>query len=105
MDKPSTEPDPVYYAALDVFDPQRGVTPQILNLTCENPDWVQLRWQGEPGIWYSVESRPNVASGPWTRMMFTTGTNTVLATNALVETSCLVPAGDTNRFFRVLEAD
>ena len=103
--KPTTRPDAVYYTALDVFDPQGGVTPQLLSLTCENTNCVRLRWQGEPGIWYGVEARPNVASGAWTRMMFSTGTNTVQATNALVEASCLVPVGDTNRFFRVLEAD
>ncbi len=100
--KPSTRPDAVYYTALDVFDPQGGV-PQILSLTCESPSCVRLRWQGEPGIWYGVESRPDVASGAWTRVAFTCGTNSVLATNTLVEASCLVQVGDTNRFFRVLE--
>lgn len=102
--EPIVNPDVVYYTALDVFDPQGGV-PRILSLTCENTNCVRLRWQGDPGISYGVESRPDVASGAWTRMMFSTGTNTVLATNALVEASCLVPVGDTNRFFRVLEAN
>jgi hypothetical protein len=102
--EPVVNPDVVYYAALDVFDPQGGV-PQIVSLTCENTNCVRLRWEGEPGIWYGVESRPNVASGDWTRMMFSTGTNTVLATNSLVEASCLVPVEDPNRFLRVLESE
>jgi N-acetylneuraminic acid mutarotase len=102
--KPSTRPDPVYYTALDVFDPQGGVSPQIQKVAWEIPDYsVRLTWQGDVGVSYGVESRPKVASGSWTRMMFTTGTDTVQATDALVEASCLVPPGDTNRFFRVLE--
>ena len=91
--------------SLDVFDPQGGVTPQILSLTCESTNHVRLAWQGEAGIRYGVESRPNVAKGSWTRAMFSSGTNSVLATNSLVEATCLVPTADTNRFFRVLETN
>ena len=103
--EPIVNTNAIYYASVDVFDPQGGVTPQILSLSCESTNQVRLVWQGEAGISYGVESRPSVASGPWTRMMFTTGTNTVMATNALVEASCLVPPAGTNRFFRVLEAN
>jgi N-acetylneuraminic acid mutarotase len=93
----------VYYNTLDVFDPQGGVMPQILSLACESTNRVRLSWQGEAGILYGVQSRPNLASGSWTRNTFSTGTNSVLATNALVEATCVVPTADTNRFFRVLE--
>jgi hypothetical protein len=101
--EPVVNPNPVYYKAVDVFDPQGGLTPQILSLTCEGTNRVRLAWQGEAGLRYGVESRPNVASGSWTRAMFTSGTNSVLATNGLVEATCLVPTADTNRFLRVLE--
>jgi hypothetical protein len=104
--EPSTHPNAVYYTALDVFDPQGGVSPEIQKVAWEIPDYsVRLTWQGDVGVSYGVESRPDVASGDWTRRMFTTGTDTVQATNALVEASCLVPPGETSRFFRVLEAD
>jgi N-acetylneuraminic acid mutarotase len=93
----------VYYNTVDVFDPQGGVMPQILSLACESTNRVRLSWQGEAGILYGVQSRPNLASGSWTRNTFSTGTNSVLATNPLVEATCVVPTADTNRFFRVLE--
>ena len=93
----------VYYKTVDVFDPLGGVTPQILSLTCESTNRVRLVWQGEAGILYGVQSRPNVANGSWTRAMFSSGGNSVLATNSMVEATCIVPAADTNRFFRVLE--
>jgi N-acetylneuraminic acid mutarotase len=93
----------VYWKVLDVFDPQGGVTPQILSLVCESTNHVRLAWQGEAGLRYGVESRPNVANGSWTRVMFSSGSNSVLATNALVEATCVVPTADTKRFFRVLE--
>jgi hypothetical protein len=73
-----------------------------MNKQSESP---RLVWQGEAGISYGVESRPNVATGAWTRAMFTSGTNSVLATNALVQATCILPTVDTNRFFRVLEAN
>ena len=57
------------------------------------------------GLLYGVKSTPNVANPLWTRVMFSSGTNSVLATNALVEATCLVPTVDTNRFFRVLEVN
>jgi len=102
--EPIVNPDAIYYTVVDVFDPQGG-TPQILSLTCESSNCVRSVWQGEAGISYGVESRPNVATGAWTRATFTSGTNSVLATNALVEATCIVPTVDTNRFFRVLEAN
>ncbi len=102
--EPVVNPDVAFYQSLDVFDPQGGVTPQILSLACETANQVRLVWQGDAGIAYGVESRPNVASGPWTRMMLPTGTS-VLATNGLVETTCTVPAGEVKRFFRVLESN
>jgi len=95
--------DAIYYKTLDVFDPQGGVAPQILSLACESTNRVRLAWQGEAGLRYGVESRPNVSSGSWTRVMFSSGSNSVLATNSMVELTCLVPTVDTNRFFRVLE--
>jgi len=101
--EPVANPSAIYWKVLDVFDPQGGVTPQILNLNCGSTNQVRLIWQGEPGILYGVESRLNVANGMWTRMNFSSGGNSVLATNALVEATCVVPTADTNRFFRVLE--
>jgi len=101
--EPIYNPDAVYYKTVDVFDPQGGVTPQILSLACESTNHVRLVWQGEAGLRYGVQSRPNVANGSWTRAMFSSGTNSVLATNSMVEVTCLVPTADTNRFFRVLE--
>jgi len=101
--EPVVNPDEVYYTVLDVFDPQGGVAPQILSVACESTNRVRLAWQGEAGLRYGVQSTAKVANGPWTRNMFVIGTNSVLATNALVEATCLVPTADTNRFFRVLE--
>jgi N-acetylneuraminic acid mutarotase len=101
--EPIVNSDAVYHTTLDVFDPQGGVMPQILSVDCESTNHLRLAWQGEAGIRYGVESRPNVANGSWTRAMFSSGSNSVLATNALVEATCLVPTADTNRFFRVLE--
>jgi N-acetylneuraminic acid mutarotase len=101
--EPIVNPGTVYWKVLDVFDPQGGVTPQILNLACESTNHVRLAWQGEAGILYGVQSTPNVAGGPWTRAMFSSGSNSVLATNALVGATCVLPTADTNRFFRVLE--
>ena len=101
--EPARNPDAVFYKVLDVFDPQSGVMPQILSLTCESTNRVRLAWQGEAGILYGVQSRPNVANTSWTRAMFSSGTNSVLATNGLVKATCVVPPADTNRFFRVLE--
>jgi hypothetical protein len=95
--------DAVYYKTLDVFDPQGGVTPQILNLACESTNHVRLAWQGEAGLRYGVQSRPNVVNGSWTRVMFSSGSNSVMASSALVEVTCLVPTAATNTFFRVLE--
>jgi Kelch motif len=101
--EPLVNPGTVYWKVLDVFDPQGGVTSQILNLACESTNRVRLAWQGEAGILYGVQSRPNVANGSWTRVMFSSGSNNVLATNSIVEVTCLVSTADTNRFFRVLE--
>jgi hypothetical protein len=101
--EPIVNPNPVYYKIVDVFDPQGGVTAQIVVLACESTNHVRLAWQGEAGLRYGVESRPNVANGSWTRVMFSSGSNSVLATNALVEATCIVPPADAKRFFRVLE--
>jgi hypothetical protein len=103
---PYLRPDgAVYYNSLWVFDPQGGVTPQLLRLTLGSTNTVRLTWQGEAGRLYAVQSRPDLARGSWARVVFSTGTNSILATNALVEAGCSIPAGDTNRFFRVLEAN
>ena len=93
----------VYYRNLDVFDPQGGVTPQILSGSLESSNSFRLVWQAEAGIKYGVESSPN-ATGPWTRATLPTGT-TVTATNGVIETKCTVPSGQAKRFFRVLEAN
>jgi len=103
--EPLVNPDAVFYRELDVFDPQGGVTPQILGLTCGSTNRVRLVWQGEAGVRYGVESRPNADTGSWTRLTFSTGTNSVLATNGIVGATCTVPSPDTNRFFRILETD
>jgi N-acetylneuraminic acid mutarotase len=102
---PGNYPGAVYYRDLWVFDPQGGVFPQVLSVTRESPSAVRLRWQGEAGLRYGVQSRANVASGIWTRSVFSTGTNAILATNVVVEATVTVPSTDTQRFFRVLEAD
>ncbi|MEK7675976.1 MAG: kelch repeat-containing protein [Verrucomicrobiota bacterium] len=94
----------VYYDTLWVFDSQGGVTPQLLSLNRESPDRVRLAWQGEAGRLYGVQSTLNPVKGPWTRLNLPL-TNTILATNELVEATCPVPSADTNRFFRVLEAN
>jgi hypothetical protein len=97
--EPVVNPDPIFYTSLDVFDPQGGVMPQILSLTCEGTNRVRLSWQGEVGQRYGVESRPNSANGSW---RFCTGGNAVVATNEVVEATCIVPGG-TSSFFRVQE--
>ena len=101
--EPIRNPDAVFYKILDVFDPQGGVTPQILSGSLESSNSFRLVWQAEAGIRYGVLSSPNV-TGPWTRATLPTGT-TVTATNGLVETTCTVPSGEAKRFFRVLEAN
>ncbi len=96
----------VYYDSLWVFDPRGGVAPEISGLTIESTNRVRLAWQGELGRLYRVQSTTNLVSKyAWTQLTFSTGTNTLPATNELVEATCLVPSGDTNRFFRVLEAN
>jgi N-acetylneuraminic acid mutarotase len=94
-----------YYDSLWVFDPQGGVPPQISSLTIESTNSVRLAWEGEAGRLYGVASRLDVAKGLWTRLMLSTGTNTILATNASVEATCTVPSTDPKRFFQVLEAN
>ena len=94
-------PDAVFYTNVDVFDPQGGMPPRILAGTLESTNRFRLAWRGEVGRNYAVESTPDVAKGPWTRIMFSTGTNSVLATNALVEAATLLSPADTNRFFRI----
>jgi hypothetical protein len=102
---PYYEPDAFSYSTTLMFDPQGGMTPQILGLNCETTNSVRLAWQGEAGRLYGVQSTLDPAKGTWTRVMFSTGTNGILATNALVEATCTVPATDAQRFFRVIEAD
>ncbi len=101
--EPIVNPDAVYYTALDVFDPQGGVMPQIISGTLESSNSFRLIWQAEAGFQYGVESGTNI-TGPWTRMMLPTGT-TITATNGLVETTCAVSGGEATRFFRVFEAN
>jgi hypothetical protein len=102
-DEPIVHPAAIFYDIFEEFDPQGGVTPEILNPSCESSNHVRLLWQGEAGIRYGVESTAQLANGLWTRMSFSGGGNSVLATNSLVETTCVVPTADSNRFFRVFE--
>jgi N-acetylneuraminic acid mutarotase len=95
----------LYYDSLWVFDPQGGIAPQFQSLTLQGADSVRLAWQGEAGRLYGVESTVNPAKGPWARRLLSTGTTTILATNASVETTCNMPPADPKRFFRVLEAN
>jgi hypothetical protein len=97
--------DAVIYDNLWVFDPQGGVAPQFLSLTRESPSSVRLLWQGEAGRLYGVQSKPHLTSGLWLPFVLSTGTNVILATNDVVEATGAVPATDTQRFFRVLEAN
>ena len=100
--EPIVNSDAVFWRALDVFDPQGGVTPQILRATLETSNSFRLAWQGESGIKYRVESTPDLTNR-WTLVTLPTGT-TVIATNALVETSCPVVPGSQRGFYRVSEA-
>ncbi len=52
-----------------------------------------------------LESTPDLAQGLWTQVMFSTGSNSVLATNGVLEATWTVSPADPKRFFRVLEAD
>ena len=89
-----------------MFDPQGGVTPQFLSLNRDSPDRVRLAWQGEAGRLYEVRSTVNLANpSSWARVMFSTGSNSIVATNELVEATCPVPPADLSRFFRVFEAN
>ena len=77
---------------------------------CGRPDWHPGRTRYAGTRWvteriYGVQSTPNLATVVWPRLQFSTGTNSILATNELVEATCTVPVADTNRFFRVLEAN
>ena len=87
-----------------VFDPQGGVAPEILSLNREANDTVRLRWQGEAGRSYGVQSTVNLLNRNWLPFNLTAG-NTILATNRVVEVTGAVPPTDTARFFRVVEAD
>jgi N-acetylneuraminic acid mutarotase len=101
--EPAVNPDEVYYTVLDVFDPQGGVTPQILSAALESTDRLKLVWQAEAGFKYGVESSPNVVTNRWTRVTLLTG-STVTATNGLAESSRPVVPGEPSRFYRVVEA-
>jgi len=100
---PAVYPDAVYYRVVDVFDPQGGVTPQILSTTLETTNRLRLVWQAEAGIKYGVETSPEVATNRWTRVTLPTG-STVTATNSLVEANCPITPEDPRRFYRVVEA-
>ncbi|MHC1765130.1 MAG: Kelch repeat-containing protein [Verrucomicrobiia bacterium] len=102
---PNVETDAIDLSSTLMFDPHGGMAPQLQSVTHESADHVRLVWQGEAGRLYGVESAPDLAQGLWSRFMFSTDTSCILATNALVEATCTVPAADTARFFRVLEAD
>ncbi|MBI4325910.1 MAG: hypothetical protein HY674_11680 [Chloroflexi bacterium] len=102
--EPIVNSDAVYYRVLDLFDPQGGVTPQILSATLESTDRLRLIWQAEAGIKYGVESSPEIVTNRWTRVTLPTG-STVTATNGIVETSCPVVPGEPRRFHRVFEAN
>jgi hypothetical protein len=85
-----------FYTELDVFDPQGGVMPQILNLTCESANSVHLTWQAEPGITYGIATSVD-ATGPWAPTA-----STVTAGNSTAEATCATD-GAVRRFFRVFE--
>jgi N-acetylneuraminic acid mutarotase len=102
--EPAVNPDYVFYKILDVFDPQGGVTPQILEATLESPNRFRLVWQAEAGLKYAVESSPEVVTNRWTRVLLPTG-STVTATNGLVETSCPVAPGEPKQFYQAVEAN
>ncbi len=102
--EPVLNPDPVYYTRLDIFDPLGGVTPRILSAAWESADRLKLLWQAEVGITYGIESSPELATNRWTRVPLPTGLGMV-ATNAVMGTSCSIAPGEPRRFFRVLEAN
>jgi len=101
---PVVYPDAVYYTVVDVFDPQGGVTPQILSVTFEETNRVQLVWQAEAGVKYGVESSMEIGSNQWARVTLLTG-QTVTATNRVVRASCFAVPGEQKRFYRVFEAN
>jgi N-acetylneuraminic acid mutarotase len=96
--EPVVNPDAVYWKVLDVFDPQGGVTPQIIAATLQGTNSFRIVWEGEVGRKYLVESRVDVARGSWATV------RTALATNELVATSCPIAAGVPKRFYRIREA-
>ena len=102
--EPVVNPDEVYYRVLDVFDPQGGVTPQILSAALESTNRLKLDWQAEAGFKYGVESSPEVPTNHWTRVTLPTGL-TVTAAIGVVEMSCPVVPGEPRRFYRVFEAN
>jgi len=102
--EPIVNPNAIFYETVDVFDPQGGVTPQILTATLESSGNFRLVWEAEAGFKYGVESSPDILADHWTRVTLPTG-STMTATNDLAETSCLVSPGEPRRFYRVLEAN
>lgn len=102
--EPVLNSDAVYYRRLDVFDPLGGITPRILSATWESTNRLKLLWQAEVGITYGIESSPELATNRWTRVPLPTGLGMV-ATNAVMGTSCSIAPGEPRRFFRVLEAN
>lgn len=94
-----------YYDSLWVFDPQGGMTPQVSGFTFESINRIRVEWKGEAGRLYGVQSTSNLLKGPWTDFTFSSGTNRILATNEMIEATGTLPVEDSQRFFRVFEAD
>jgi N-acetylneuraminic acid mutarotase len=94
----------VMYSNVWMFDPH---LPRCVSLTIQSPNSVRLVWQGEAGQAYGVKSRADVATGTWsqTQVTFSTGTNSILATNALIEATFTFPTTDATGFFEVIEDD
>ncbi len=96
----NANPTLVVYSSTLVFDPHGGVAPQISALTLESNNSIRLAWQGEVGLHYRVQSKVDLATGPWTFV-----SSRILATNALVEATCTVPTTNAQRFLRILETN
>ncbi len=60
--EPIVNTNAIYYTMVDVFDPQGGVTPQILSLTCESTN--QICWCGRAKPGSVMGSSPGRTSPP-----------------------------------------
>lgn len=103
--EPVADPTAIFWNVLDVFDPQGGVTPMITGIDPKPSEPLQLTWQGEAGVLYSVYATTDSVRGPWSRVTLTSGKNTVLATNAVVGASVENSSAIESRFFRVVDVD